>query len=301
MNPPHPSNLSKMIAASRPWELLLGLMTYTAGASIHHFLGGSIDWINFWLGLGCTFLLQASGYMLKAYYDWLDPSQLYQVETTGRRVVLGMRTLLLQTVSILLTVGAVLTALLILRDALNLGALFILGLAFLLSILYAVPPTRLAYSGYGELVETFLTTALIPALAFSLQAGALHRLLAMLAFPLTSLYLAMLLVKDLREFGRNIKADKQDMLSRIGWQMGMKLHNLLILGAYLLFGIALVIGLPWNLTWPVLLSFPLGLFQVYQMIQISGGAPPRWRILQLVAVALPVISVYLLIIALWTN
>lgn len=301
MKSSQPTNLSRIFAASRLWALLFGVFTYSVGAGIHHFLGGAIDWVNFWLGLGCTTLLQASGYLLKAYYDWLDPAQRFQSGGVDRETILSMRAILFQTVAILLTVGAVLTALLFVRGTINLTVLFIIGFAFLLAFFYAVPPLRLVYSGYGELVEAFLVATLIPALAFLLQTGSLHRLLAMLAFPIAGLYLAMLLVFDLQEYGQEIKTNRRDMLYRIGWQKGMTLHNVLILAAYLLIGGAAVLGLPWNLAWPALLTFPIGLLQIYQIIQISNGVPPRWRLIRLIAAALPGIMAYLFIVALWTS
>lgn len=301
MNQSQPSTFSRVIASARPWALLFGGLMYAIGGGIHHYLGGTTDWVNFWLGLGCTTLLQISSYLLKAYYDWLDPLQRYQPGGDDRETVLAMRAVLLQVVFTLLTVGAVLTVLLVIRHAINLAVIFILGLGFVLAFFYAVPPLRLVYSGYGELIDAFLVATLFPALALLLQTGDLHRLLAMLSFPVTALYLAMLIAFELREYGRDIKNSRKDILYRLGWQTGMNFHNLLILGSYLMIGVAAVLGFPWSLAWPVLLTLPIGLFQIFIMVQIAGGAPPRWRLIRLVAIALPGIMAYLLIVALWTG
>lgn len=301
MNSSQPTIFSRILASSRLLALFFGVLMYSAGAGINDFLGGYTDWVNFWLGLGCTTLLQVSAYLLKAYYDWLDPASSFQMSGGDKEIVQTMKTILFQVVMVLLTVDAVLTAMLFVRGAINLSTFFIFGVAFILAFLYATPPLRLVYAGYGELIEAFMVAALIPGLALMFQTGSLHRLLAMMTFPIMGLYLAFLLILDLKEFGRDIKTTNKDLLFRIGWQSGMNFHNILILGVYLLIVGALLLGFPWNLAWPALLTFPIGIFQVIQIIRIAGGSPPRWKILKLVAGALPLIMAYLFIVSLWTH
>jgi 1,4-dihydroxy-2-naphthoate octaprenyltransferase len=176
-----------------------------------------------------------------------------------------------------------------------------LGLAFLVAFFYAVPPFRLVYSGYGELALSLQMANIIPALAFLLQVGNLHRLLAMITFPITALYLAMLLALSLEGYASDEKYRRKTSMVRLGWQRGMNLHNLLILFGFLLFGLAAILGLPWSLTWPGLLGLPLGLFQIWQMSLIASGAKPRWRLLSFNAVATVVLTAYLVTFTLWTH
>jgi 1,4-dihydroxy-2-naphthoate octaprenyltransferase len=79
------------------------------------------------------------------------------------------------------------------------------------------------------------------------------------------------------------------------------MHNLLILFAYLLLGLAASLGLPWLLTWPVLMTLPLGLFIIWLMMRIAGGAPARWGLLNFSSVALVALAAYLVTLALWTS
>jgi 1,4-dihydroxy-2-naphthoate octaprenyltransferase len=200
-----------------------------------------------------------------------------------------------------LTIGAVITVLLFANGNLSTTALMMLGLAFLISFFYAVPPFRLVYSGYGELAISFLMANIIPALGFLIQVGNFHRLLAMITFPITALYLAMLLALSLEGYASDEKYSRRTSMVRLGWQRGMNLHNLLILFGFLLFGLAAVLGLPWPLTWPGLLGLPLGLFQIWQMGSIATGAKPHWRLLSLNAVATVVLTAYLVTFTLWTH
>jgi 1,4-dihydroxy-2-naphthoate octaprenyltransferase len=289
---------------ARPWSLLAGIILYALGGGIVHYLGFQINWSVYWLGQATVSLLQTSSYLLKAYYDLLEQPvrrRRPDPENDEDQPVEVPRHVVLQIAITTLSVGAVLTVLLLAQGALNLPAIIILGAAFFLSFFYAVPPVRLVYTGYGELVQAVLITNLIPTLAFLLQVGVFHRLLVMLTFPLTLLYLAMVLALSLHAYTDQMRQNRRTLMMRLGWQRGMFLHNVLIFMAYLLLAIAAIFGLPWFLTWPGLLTLPLGVFQVWHIIRIANAYPPRWRLLTLTAISLVGLTSYLLALALWTS
>jgi 1,4-dihydroxy-2-naphthoate octaprenyltransferase len=191
--------------------------------------------------------------------------------------------------------------LLLSNKAINLQGLLILGIAFLLAFFYAVPPLRLVYSGYGELSHAIFIANLVPAFAFLLQTGEVHRFLPMLTFPLAFLYLAMSLALSLKDYPENLKNNRKTLLVRLGWPNGMRLHNILILATYVLLTLAFVSGLTWGLTWPGLLTLPLAGFQVWQFIQINAGAKPHWGLLSLTAIGTLLMTAYLITFTLWTS
>jgi len=106
-----------------------------------------------------------------------------------------------------------------------------MGFALLGSLAYSTPPIKLEGSGYGELMVSVIVAFMLPAYAFILQTGELHRLVAMSAFPLTVMHLAMLLAFELPDYANDIKFGKRTIMVRIGWRNGMILHNILILSA----------------------------------------------------------------------
>jgi 1,4-dihydroxy-2-naphthoate octaprenyltransferase len=142
---------------------------------------------------------------------------------------------------------------------------------------------------------------LVPAFAFLLQTGELHRLLAMATFPLTLLHLAMMLAFEFPDYATDSRLGKRTLLVRMGWQRAVVLNNLLILGAYLTLGLAVVFGLPFYIALPSLLTLPLGLLQIWQMRRIAEGARPNWTALTLTGIALFSIVAYLLTFAFWTR
>jgi 1,4-dihydroxy-2-naphthoate octaprenyltransferase len=295
---------STLVQYARPWSLLAGIILYALGCGIVHYLGFPINWSVYGLGQAIALLLLASSYYLKAYYDLLEQPvrrRRPDPQDDEEQLLDVPRHIVLQIAVTTLSVGAILTVLLLAQAALNLPALMILGVAFFLSFFYAVPPLRLVYSGYGELVQAALITNLVPTLAFLLQTGTYHRLLVMLTFPLTLLFLAMVLALSLHDYTQQMRQNRHTLMMRLGWQRGMFLHNVMIFLAYLLLVIAAVFGLPWFLTWPGLLTLPLGIFQVWQMTRIASGFPPRWRLLTLTAVSLLGLTAYSLALALWTS
>jgi 1,4-dihydroxy-2-naphthoate octaprenyltransferase len=299
----------QFIRASNPLGLLAGALFYALGAGVVAFLNQPIIWADYWLGQACITLLQMSSAFLKAYYDWIEepplpPNSREEVPKNKEEPppVTLPRVALLQAGLTTLSMGAAVTVLLLARGALSGSALVILGLAFILAFFYSVPPIRLAYSGYGELAMAVLVTNLTPAFAFLLLAHELDvRLLGLLTFPFSLLYLAMALAASLEHYYRDLKRGHRTMMVRLGWQRGMALHNLLVPLAYLLIGFAAILGLSWHLAWPAMLTLPIGAFQVWQMVQISNGAPPRWPILRLTAYASLGITAYLITFSLWIG
>ncbi len=307
MEAPKRTFFNNLIRISRPFSLLAGILLYALGVGIVSFLGQPVNWQTYFAGQAAITFLQLSSYYLKAYYDPLSPQEedapVDKAPLNGRPRTDGKlpRSLVLQMALLTMTLGAALTVLLLAAGSIKVPAFVLLGVAFLLAFFYAVPPLRLVYSGYGELVSAVLLANLFPALGYLFQTGELHRLLAMLTFPVTALYLAAILAAELQPYGADVRYERRTMMVRMGWQRGMITHNVLILVGYLLFATAALLSLPWVLVWPAFLTLPVGLFQIWQINQIAQGAPARWRMLNLTAGATVGLVVYLLNLALWTH
>ena len=91
------------------------------------------------------------------------------------------------------------------------------------------------------------------------------------------------------------------MLNRLGWERAVGLHHYLLLVGFLLFPLGSLMGIPRSLLFPGLLGLPVGLFQIWQLMRIVSGAPPRWRLLMITAAATLVVTLYDLNLALWTD
>jgi 1,4-dihydroxy-2-naphthoate octaprenyltransferase len=305
MEKPDRAPILEFIRNSRPLGLLAGLLLYALGAGIVVYRGQHIDWSIYWLGQGCVIMLQLSSIYLLEYYDRLQEApRRREGDTNNRRSqqqARADRNIYLLAAITTLTIGAMLTVLLAARHVLSPASYIILALAFFFAFFYSVPPLRLARNGYGEVVAAVLLTNLTPAFAYLLQNSEFMNVLGVITLPLTILYLAMTLATSLETYYQEIKRGRQNLMIRLGWQGGMFLHNLCILVAYLTMGLATLFGLPWSLSWPRLLTLPIGLFQIWQIWRIGNGAKPQWRLLRLTAYSTFAITVYLQAFTMWIH
>lgn len=295
-----------LIRLSRPLFLLGGVLMYALGVGIARYLGMGIDWGVYFLGQFWVTTLQLAGQYLNEYFDAPQDNQnTNRTPFTGGSGALGpdglpRRTALIAAAGCL-AVTASLTVLLLSTASIAPGTLLIMAIGLLGALSYSVPPVRLSSTGYGELVTSFLVANLVPAFAFLLQSGDLHRLLAMATFPLTMLHLAMMLAFEFPDYATDIRLGKRTLLVRMGWQRAVLLHNMLILFAYVTLGLAVILGLPFFIALPSLLTFPLGFLQIWQMRRIADGAKPNWTALALTGIALFTVVAYLLTFAFWTR
>jgi 1,4-dihydroxy-2-naphthoate octaprenyltransferase len=299
-------SLRLFVRLARPLFLLGAALLYALGVGIARYLGVTIDWGMYILGQAWVTSLQLGSQFFNEYYDSpADQDNPNRTPFTGGSGAIGpgklpRRTALFAGLACLAVVAS-LTVLLIASGRANPVSILIMSLAFLGAFFYSVPPISLEKTGYGELTTSVLVAFLVPAFAFILQAGELHRLVAMSTFPLTVLHLSMLLAFELPDYATDIKHEKRTLLVRLGWQRGMSLHNLLILGAFLAVGLAALLGLPRFAVLPAFLPLPLAALQIWQMRRIASGLKPNWTAVTLSAMVLFVSMAYLLTFAFWTH
>jgi 1,4-dihydroxy-2-naphthoate octaprenyltransferase len=295
-----------IILLSRPVFLLGGALVYALGAGIARYLGAPIDWGLYILGQAYVTTMQLSAQYLNEYFDSpADQDNPNRTPFSGGSGAVGDGKLSQETVMwaalTVLTILASLTVVMLNVTSLSPLLVTIVGLAFLGSFFYSAPPVKLANSGYGELTTSVLVANLVPVFAFVLQYGELHRLLVMSTFPLTALHLAMMIVFEFPDYLNDIKYEKYTLLVRVGWERGMVLHNILILTAFLLLGLAATFGLPLAIVLPALIPLPLGLLQIWQMRRIARGGKPNWTTMGFTAAVLLGSVAYLLAFAFWTR
>jgi 1,4-dihydroxy-2-naphthoate octaprenyltransferase len=298
--------LKLFIQLSRPLFLLGGFLFYALGAGIARYLGQPIDWGVYLLGQAWGTLLQLSTHYLNEYFDApADIDNPNRTPFTGGSGALGpgklpRATALWAGIGCLAGVGS-LTAMLMATGALNPAALLVMLLIFLGAFFYAVPPVRLEATGYGELTTSILVANLVPAFSLLLQTGEFHRLLTMATFPLTMLILALFIVARLHRYSQDVKFGKQNLLVRLGWKLGMKLHNFLILSSFILLSLAMGLGLPFRIALPVFLALPLGLLQIWLIHRITNGAKPNWLIMKTISQSLVGLYAYFLVYGFWIG
>ncbi|GAB4483373.1 MAG: hypothetical protein OHK0031_06590 [Anaerolineales bacterium] len=273
-------------------------LAYLLGVALAHYLGVPLSLSAFGLGLAWLMsLFAAAAWLDDAFRNPAQPfraddSLEQRLKTRQRRLLLGLAAL---------TLSAALTVTMAALRLLNLSALTLMALTALALLALTIPPVRLSNRGLGEFALALAAADLTPALAFALQNGALHRLLAAFVFPLTFLALAYFFAITFPTLARDQKYGRQTFLARFGWQIAVPAHNAFLAAAYLLLTAAPFFGVPFGLIWPGLLTLPLAALQIYQFLRLENGEKPLWPLLNLTAAAIPGLTAYLLAFTLWIR
>ncbi|RJP52385.1 MAG: hypothetical protein C4583_06825 [Anaerolineaceae bacterium] len=281
----------------RPLHLLFAALTYALGLAIADYLGVAFSASAFALGLAWTILAQTSMNLLAEVFRPVNEplNGLFGAE----RVYLRDRLLFISIGLLGLAAGC--AYILFLAGRVHAPALILLALSLLLVFAYAVPPLKLVRRGFGELLLAAHIGYVIPSLGLVLQTGDFHRLLPILALPVTALALATFLVFDFPTFADDLKYERLTLLTRLTWQRAVPLHHGLVLLAFLLLALAPLLGISLALIWPAFLAAPFAIFQVALLRNISLGAPPLWKPLTVNAAALLALTSYLLAFSLFLR
>jgi 1,4-dihydroxy-2-naphthoate octaprenyltransferase len=283
---------------SRPWFLLGAILLYGLGLALVHYLGERIHVPLAVEGLLLVLALQLVVHYLNEFYDAeADAANPNRTLFSGGSGALGKeglaRATAVQAAFVCLAFVALLATAMLVRGETPVLAWAVFALMLVASFFYSAPPVRLVSSGYGEFVAAVIVSALVPTFAYSLQTGALHRLLFLATAPLVLFNFAMILAFEVPDYGTDLKYGKRTLMVRLGWDSGMRLHDATIVVAVVALLAGAPLGLPPRVTVGLLIVLPLAAAQVWQMGRLRRGAKPNWTMLTGGAVALYVLSSYL--------
>ena len=282
---------------SRPLHLLLAALTYFLGASIANYLGKPFRTDSFWLGLIAVLLAQASMNLLAEVFR---PNNETIIEGETRKDRVALRSNALNISIAALTANAVTAFILYNNNHLSIAAFFFLLLSLILILAYAIPPFRFINRGFGEFFLAAHMAYVIPSIAYILQSDETHRFL-LITIPLTFLAFAYFVVMDFPSFASDSKYNRSTLLTRLGWERAIPLHHLFVLFAYLFFLAVPVFGLSLSLFWPAFLTLPFALFQIFQLRNLSLGAPVNWTLLTATALSVFGLTAYFLSLTFWLR
>jgi 1,4-dihydroxy-2-naphthoate polyprenyltransferase len=162
--------------------------------------------------------------------------------------------------------------------------LMLLGLA--LSWAYSAPPLHLHSRGLGELTTALLVPGLTPLLGFYLQSGTLDRLLLLTVFPLCCFQFAMLLTIEFPDASSDASVGKRTLVVCLGAAGAARLHNLVLLLAYISLPILVSLGLPPLIALAVIAASPFAILQGRRMMSGMWSQLAQWNNMGFTSVAL---------------
>ena len=290
--------LITILRLSRPLYLLLTALTYVLGAGIARYLGKPQAPATFWLGLVGILFAQFSMNLLAEVFRPANEPIVLNETLTDRRLTRDAALY----VSIAALASLAVIAFLLYKDRrLDVSAILFITVSLFILLIYSVPPLRLMDKGFGELLLSIQIAYVSPSIAYLLQARVYHNLLVFISTPLVFLALAMLLAFDFPSYSGDMKYERNTLLARLGWERAISFHRFLVLGAYVLFAAAPIFSFSLGLIWPVFLTLPFALLQIYWLQNISLGAKPLWNLLTANAIAILGLSAYLLTLTFWLR
>lgn len=290
--------MKNILRLSRPLNLLLAALTYILGVSVAKYLGKPFVQEAFWLGLVGVVLAQVSMSLLAEVYR---PENEPIIENETRSERRSIRDATLYTSISALAANAVIAFLLYNRGHLPPSAFIFLLLSLLIVFAYSVPPLRLLNRGFGEFLLAAHIGYVIPSIGFLLQAGEYHRLLPVLAIPLTALGFAYFMVLNFLSFASDQKYQRRTMLRLLSWERAVPFHHSLIVTAYILFLASSILSFSFSLLWPAFLTLPFAIFQIILLRAIALGNRPNWPLLTVTSLAVFGLTAYFLTLTFWLR
>ena len=298
----------QLLKLSRPVFLIAGLGLYILGAGIARYLGNGVNGGSFVLGLLWVLFTQMAALFLNEYFDEpVDRENESRTIFSGGSGVLGNqehklnRKVALSGFVVATSLAVALILSMLWAKALTPGAALLMVLIYTGGLVYSLPPFQLIRAGYGEFVAAIIGGYLVPMLAFIIQTGEAHRLVAMASLPIVLLLVVFMLAVSFPDYATDLKYGKRTFLVRAGWENVVVLHNSLILMAFLVLAAMLYMNFPRSILYPAFLTAPLGLMQFWQMRQIAAGAKPNWKALTWNAAALVGSLIYIFSYFFWTR
>jgi 1,4-dihydroxy-2-naphthoate octaprenyltransferase len=281
------------------FRLVSQLLTYAMGAGLAHYFEARVAWSV--LLAGAVFVCFST-----LGFDYL---QVLQQVNDGRfqpedvspkdilliRMGLGLISGAMMTVAVTVIVGWMI------KGVLWPGSTILLVAVFAVGGVYILEGTVEKLRPFHSLFETVLVVIIPPALGYFLQTQDMHRFLTFAVLGIVPIYLAFILLTQLIHYGEDQQKEALTTVTAIGWEPAMVIHNALILSGFLLFALAALLGFPWPLIWPVFLTLPLGLLEIWLMERVRQGQKPLWRIMQYALGAAFLIPVYLLALGFWLR
>jgi 1,4-dihydroxy-2-naphthoate octaprenyltransferase len=264
--------------ASRPWSFTMTAISVSVGSALGAIDGG-FSWAYYLITLLGTVFLHAATNLINDYYDVKSGVDTQEVSTAQYRphpLVEGkLKAEHVRTAATILY--ALSTCIGIYLAAARGWALMWIGLigAFA-SITYTAPPLKYKYSALGEISVFLMWGPLMVAGAYYVQRQAFSMDAFWISLPFGALVALVLLANNIRDINHDRDKGILTLAIILGPRKGLWLYFSLLALAYLAIVVMSIFGPLYLWSLIVLLSMPLALRLLYQMMkQVPADADAR--------------------------
>ena len=291
-------------------ELVFTVLLYLLGIAVAVYSGVRIDWQNAVIGLIALLSLHVGMKFLHTHFA-LDADLLTRLEEifelnkakrAGDQLIIDRPRFLFALLSLPFFFSFLLSVMVLAQQgALSIGFGLVLFLMLALWGCLILPPLQLLSSPYRDLAAGIQWVIFYPIFGSILQRSMLPDVLFLFTLPLFLVFLSSSIALQFEQYDEELRRDSKTLLVQIGWETGMRIHNLLLLIAFVvLLLMPILFSLAWPLVWPLLIALPFAVAQLGQMIHIHNAGTPNWRLLKFSAQATCILLLYLQIFTLLT-
>jgi 1,4-dihydroxy-2-naphthoate octaprenyltransferase len=264
--------------ASRPWSFTMTAISVSVGSALGA-IDGDFSWAYYLTALFGTVLLHAATNLINDYYDvksGVDTQEVLTAQYRPHPLVEGK--LKAEQVRIFATILYALSICIGIYLAATRGwALLWIGLigAFA-SLTYTAPPLKYKYSALGEISVFLMWGPLMVTGAYFVQRQTFNMNAFWISLPFGALVALVLLANNIRDINHDRNKGILTLAIVLGQRNGLWLYFILVVLAYLGIVLMSIFGplYPWSLI--VLLSTPLALRLLRQMMkQVPADADAR--------------------------
>lgn len=259
--------------------LIASLLSYTVSAITTRFQQGRFDSWAFFAGI----LIFLSGYALKSLLDYLTSNRINPYARLSYDKKDKKYQLFLITIVLFAAFFTVVYYLLQKNLLIGVNLIYISILLFL----FLMPLSRFGkifFHSYDVLLEALIVSPLLFFLGSGLQSHNPGTKDLLLALPLFFFYIGTAIAYQFPDYDKDSKAAATSLLGQIGWENGIKMHNITLLLAWLSLMLYLIVTQTFALYLPILLISGISLFEIYLLNRISMGMKPNWGLLRTTAV-----------------
>ncbi|NLE82938.1 MAG: hypothetical protein GX603_00270 [Chloroflexi bacterium] len=258
--------------------LFASILSYLVGAFLAGFENGRLDFSTLLIGLFIFLLIFA----LQQLFDYLtttkiNPYSRVNFERGNKKAQLFILTMLL-------FMSLIFLVYLLLRLNMLIGVnLIFISLLTLLMLMTVFRLSKMLYQTYGLLIEALIVSPLMLLFGTGLQGinpGSGHVLLTVAFFLL---YISIKSSLLFEHFGMNQKSGERSLLDLIGWENGMRLQNVSLVLAYLVFAFYFYRNGSLGQNIPLLFTSSFGIFTMYLQNRLARGMKPQWQIIKATA------------------
>lgn len=132
---------------------------------------------------------------------------------------------------------------------------------FLISIIYSLPPIKLAYRGFGELAVGFVYGPLLMSGSYLVQTHTLSLVTALASLPVGFLIANVLVINEFPDYEADLKGYKRNLVVRLGKKNSVTVYALLYILAYT--GVMALMIVTRKFSWAIALtSIPMAMSSV---------------------------------------